>query len=94
MERATRPGVIMKHETSIPLSELPVSRKAHVLALRGGGGFQHRVLSMGLSIGCEVEVMHGDGTETEGGAVVVRAGHTRLMLGHGMAEKVIVRVLQ
>ncbi|NQU38796.1 MAG: ferrous iron transport protein A [Lentisphaerae bacterium] len=75
------------------LNDLPVGRKACVLALRGGGEFQHRVLSMGLSIGCDVEVLHGDGGDSDGGAVIVRAGHTRLMLGHGMAEKVIVRPL-
>ena len=78
---------------TLRLNDLPVGQKASVLALRGGGEFQHRVLSMGLSRGCDGEVMHGDGSEADGGAVIVRAGHTRLMLGHGMAEKVIVRVL-
>ena len=47
---------------------------------------------MGLSVGCEVEmIQNGRGSET-GGPVVVRAGETRLMLGHGMAGKIIVRV--
>lgn len=77
---------------TLPLSGLKRGERARVLSLRGGREFQHRILSMGLSMGCEVEVMQTDATEAAG-PVVVRAGETRLMLGHGMAEKVLVRVI-
>ncbi len=79
-------------KTTIPLSGLRCGERARVLSLRGGRDFQHRVLSMGLSMGCEVEVVQTDERE-ETGPVVVRAGETRLMLGHGMAEKVLVRMI-
>ena len=59
--------------------------------LRGGREFQRRILSLGLSVGCEIEVMQGGG---QGGqnAIAARMGDTRLMIGHGMAQKIIVRV--
>ncbi len=73
-----------------PLSELPPGRRARVLLLRGGREFQHRIISMGLPVGTEVEILQGD---ADGGAVAIRAGETRLMLGHGMAARVLVRPL-
>lgn len=63
---------------------------AKVVTLRGGGEFQHRVMSMGVSIGGDIRLIQA-ADEGGNGAVVVRVGDTRLVLGHGMAEKVIVR---
>ena len=76
---------------SVPLSSLRQGQKGTILALRGGRSMQHRVLSMGLSVGSEVEVMQNDGADGVPGPVAVRAGDTRLMVGHGIAENVIVR---
>ena len=76
--------------TTLPLSDFKAGDRGRVLGLRGGREFQHRVVSMGLSIGCEVEVMQMV-ESGQSGPIVVRAGDTRLMLGHGMAEKVLVR---
>ena len=60
-----------------------------MVALRGGGEFQGRVTSMGLFVGCEVEVLI-DGSE---GRMILATGDTRMALGHGMAGKVMVRAL-
>jgi ferrous iron transport protein A len=79
-----------EHETC-PLSRLRSGESATVLSMHGGRGFQHRVMSMGMAIGGEVEVIRGRGGNGKGGPVVVRCGDTRLMLGHGMSEKIIVR---
>jgi len=77
---------------NVSLDSLSAGAHGYVLKLSGGREFQQRMLSMGLSVGCEVEmIQNGRGSET-GGPVVVRAGETRLMLGHGMAGKIIVRV--
>jgi len=76
---------------SVTLDSLGSGAKARVLALRGGREFQHRIQSMGLSIGCELDVMQNDGSAGGNGSVVIKVGDTRLMIGHGMAEKVIVR---
>ena len=73
----------------IPLSRLKADDRGTVLALEGGGEFQGRVVDMGLHVGTEVEVISGGG---DGGRVLVAVGDSRLGLGHGMAEKVIVAV--
>ena len=76
---------------SVSLDNLGSGAGGRVLALRGGREFQHRIQSMGLSVGCEIKVMQNDADESNHGGVVVRVGDTRLMIGHGMAQKVIVR---
>lgn len=72
----------------VPLSSMKPGRRGTVVALQGGGGFQERVVSMGLFVGCDVDVIGGG----DGGRMVLKAGETRLALGHGMAEKVMVAV--
>ena len=78
-------------QISCPLSRLKTGETATILGMSGGRGFQHRVISMGLAIGSDIEVLRNHAGNGTGGAVVVRCGDTRLMLGHGMSEKIIVR---
>ncbi len=73
----------------IPLTETSGGSRATVIALRGGGDFQQRVIGMGLFVGCEVKVLIGG----DGGRLLLAVGDTRISMGHGMAEKVMVRAL-
>jgi len=73
------------------LDNLASGATGRIIALRGGREFQHRIQSMGLSIGSEVSVIQNNDVEGEHGGVVVRVGDTRLMIGHGMANKIVVR---
>lgn len=81
----------MTEQTSCPLSILKTGETATVLALRGGRSFQHRIVSMGLAVGREIEVIRHHPEDGRPGPVVVRTGDTRLVLGHGMSEEIIVR---
>lgn len=74
---------------AIPLAELATGDHATVIALRGGGEFQERMISMGVFVGCKVGVLIAG----DGGRMVLVTGDTRIALGHGMAEKVMVRQL-
>ena len=74
---------------SRPLSSLCQGQKAKVVSLAGGHAFRQRVLGMGLRVGRDIEVIGGAG---RGGPVVVAAGDTRLAVGQGMAEKIMVVV--
>ena len=78
----------------VPLGALKPGDQGYVVALEGGREFTNRISSMGISVGCRIEVMHHDGAPGANGAVVVRTGETRLMIGHGMADKVMVRARQ
>ena len=71
------------------LSSLCQGQKARVVALDGGHTFQHRVLGMGLCVGRTVQMLGGAGG---GGPVFVAAGDTRLAVGRGMADKIMVVV--
>ncbi|AKJ64853.1 FeoA family protein [Kiritimatiella glycovorans] len=72
---------------SFPLAEAEDGARLTVLALRGGAGFQERISSMGLYIGCKADVLIGG----DDGRMVLAVGDTRIALGHGMAQKVIVK---
>ena len=71
----------------IPLPMLPPGVEATVVEIRGGSGLERRLADMGLAPGVRVRLIT-DGTR---GPLVVAAGDTRLALGRGMAQKIMVR---
>ncbi len=73
----------------VRLSELRPGQKARIIALRGGRGFRQRFSGMGLHIGSEIEVLQSTGSN---GMILIRTGDTRLMIGHGMAHKIFLRL--
>lgn len=72
---------------STPLTNAVPHTRVRVVAIRGGRRFHERINSMGLYIGCELNMM----VNGQEGRMVVAIGDTRLALGHGMAEKIWVR---
>lgn len=73
-----------------PLSALRSGQSATIVGLAGGRGIQHRLISMGLHVGTRIEVLRG--TIHAGGPTLVAAGETRLAIGHGMTDRILVRV--
>lgn len=76
---------IDKREKEIPLSMLSPGKRARVTAVHGGYGLNRRLAEMGLSVGAEIVLLRFGG-----GPVVVDILGTRLMLGRGMAHRIIV----
>jgi Fe2+ transport system protein FeoA len=76
----------MTTSSSLPLSELKKGDRAVIKALVGGMHFQTRLIGMGMNIGSELEVT---GSVAKG-QVIIKIRETRIALGHGMAEKIIV----
>ena len=72
----------------LPLTAAPTKAPLRVVAIEGGRGFQHRLIGMGLNVGSVLTVMHGTGGGI--GPTLVAVGDTRLAIGHGMAEKILV----
>jgi len=70
-----------------PLSDVTPGRTMEVVDLIGGERSTQRLLEMGLYAGASVEVIAGRGW----GPVVLRLAGSRLALGRGMANKIIVR---
>jgi len=69
------------------LSDTPVGRKVRLVAIEGGRPLVRRLLSLGLAVGAEIEILHHRGS----GVVVARQGN-RVALGKGIAEKVYTEV--
>ncbi len=69
---------------------MAAGHKGCVVALRGGRDFQQRIIALGLNVGSTIEVAAPGHTHTGEGPVEVLSGETRLTLGRGMAEKIIV----
>ena len=73
-----------------PLTSVPAGGKARVVALAGGHHFQNRLVSMGLNVGVEIKVVNS--SNGRGGPMLIATGGTRLGIGHGMAERIMVAV--
>ena len=68
------------------LADLRTGEKGIVVALGGGGEFQRRITSLGIYIGCEIEVRGGGSA----GGILVAVGDSRIALGCGMARKILI----
>lgn len=75
-------------DQSLPLSAVSAGECVRVTALRGGRAFQRAMIGMGLRRGCEIRVLQGGGGQ--GGPLFVAIGESRVALGSGMAEKILV----
>jgi ferrous iron transport protein A len=72
-------------ETTLAL--LNQDDRATVVALQGGGGFQHRVRSVGLKEGKLLRVV---AKHRFFGPMVVEVERQNVTIGRGMAQKIIV----
>ncbi len=71
-----------------PLSELPLGSRGRIAEIRGGRQLTHRLRGLGLRVGSEVEMLH-----RRGNGVVLSVGETRVALGGGVADKLLVEPL-
>ena len=70
----------------MPLSMASPGERIRIVRIQGGRGVQGRLTSMGLNQGAEVEVIKSSGP----GPFIVASGQTRIALGFGMAQKIVV----
>ena len=70
------------------LVDTPVGQKVRLVSIDGGRQLVLRLLSLGLSVGAEIEVLHHRGR----GVVVARDGN-RVALGKGVAEKLRAEII-
>lgn len=70
------------------LSDLVVGQRLRLVRVDGGMRLKRRLLSLGLSIGGEAEVV-----QRRGGGVVLARGGNRVALGEGVAQKLFAEVL-
>ncbi len=70
------------------LNELAEGRTANIVSLSGGRGFREKMNGLGLFPGTEITVVHAGGN---GGMILISIGNSRLMVGHQMAKRILIR---
>ena len=73
----------------MPLTMLQPGNRAVVTAVYGGRGFNQRLAAMGIFTGAQLTLVRGG----FGGPIIVDIGGSRIMLGHGMAHRIMVAPL-
>ena len=71
----------------MPLAMTITGELAQVIAVRAGWGLQRRLADMGLTPGVQVRVVHS----LMPGPIVIDLRGSRVVLGHGVAQKIIVK---
>jgi len=67
-----------------PLSEAAIGTRYRLVKINGGHRLTRRLLSLGLGLGTELEVV-----QRRGRGVVVARGGNRVALGEGVAKKLL-----
>ena len=70
----------------MPLAIVQAGRRVRLIAVDAGHGLQSRLAALGLVPGVEIEVLRN----SMHGPFLVEVRGSRIMLGRGMAQKIIV----
>lgn len=70
----------------IPLNAIGVGKYAEVSNIEGGELMGKKLMEMGVNKGTVIEIVRNDS-----GPLIIKVGETRLVLGRGMAQKVVVK---
>jgi len=74
-----------QNQPHFPLAMAQPGERVRISVLRSGKGLARRLTEVGLNIGSQLTV-----SQHEGNRLVVIRGETRLALGAGMAQKILV----
>ena len=77
-------------EQELPLSQLRAGVAARVVQVAGGNGLVNRIACLGFTPGAEVTLLQNYGH----GPLIVCVRGSRLALGRGEAEQILVKVLE
>ncbi len=72
----------------MPLTMGKEGEKLIIRDIIGGRGIRQRLVSMGIRIGNEIEVISNPGA----GRLIIACGNTRFALGRGIANKILVSI--
>ncbi len=71
----------------IPLSRLGIGKTGRIKYLMGGFGVQRKISSLGIRIGKNVRVVS---SHRFGGPIVIEVDSMRIVIGRGIASRIIV----
>ncbi|WP_024787725.1 MULTISPECIES: FeoA family protein [unclassified Lebetimonas] len=73
----------------MPLSMANVGSRLKIIDICGRKKAMERLLAMGISTGIEITLLKNDG-----GPLLIKAGESRIALGFGLANKIIVEEIK
>lgn len=71
---------------TMPLEVVQAGRRVRIIAVDAGRGLQGRLVAMGLVSGVEIKVLRN----SMHGPILIEVKGSRIMLGRGMAQKILV----
>jgi len=74
------------NETGLKLTDSFSGSVVRIYKISGGENLRDKLLSMGLLPGKDIEVL----SVSKKGPVIVKINDTRIVIGHGMASKILV----
>lgn len=74
----------------MPLANMDVNQEGLIFALEGGAGFQTRLQALNLRIGKRIKKIS---TTPFRGPIVVEVDSAQVAIGYGMAQKVMVEII-
>lgn len=75
----------------MPLSHLPINKKAKITSIQGGYGFQRKLGIMGIREKQEIKIVS---RQPFHGPLTIEVCGSQMTLGRGMAQKITVEVVQ
>ncbi len=75
----------MNNDNALPLTALADGEEGIILSLAGGRDLAGRLAGMGISLNAKIRMIRNSS-----GLVMIQVGETRIALGHGEGEKIIV----
>jgi Fe2+ transport system protein FeoA len=79
-----------KKDSAIALSKTAVGKTYRLVSLAGGQSFRERISAMGLSSGVRFRIVANSGH----GPVGLEVRNTKLGIGRGMADKIMVEEIE
>ena len=78
--------IIMGAELTVSLSGVKAGQTVRLVRVDAGHGLKHRLAAMGLLSNTKIKVLRNEGK----GQLVVNVKGSKVVLGRGMSEKIIV----
>ena len=77
-------------QQNISILHLPTGKKARILSIQGGHGFQRKLQVMGIREGQVIKIVS---RQPFRGPLTIEVCGSQITLGRGMANKIIVEVM-
>ena len=79
----------MTDSPAISLCDAPIGQPVELTGIQGGSRFHRRLVELGLTPGVKLKVL-----QDSGGPLIIAVRDSRIALGRGMAQKLIVSIIK